>query len=58
MKTWKVQTKYYYMNNETGELLTFHEMVYQGEDEYGYNPYCMEAIKQYSSKYELTDIEV
>lgn len=46
----------YYMNLETGELLTYREMIEQAEELYDFGDYtnALELLEYY----ELTDIEV
>lgn len=48
--------KFYYMNIETGELLTKGQMLVQAEEEYDFGDYT--NIMELWDYYELTDIPV
>ena len=52
----KMTRRYYYMNFETGELLTLDEMLTQAEEEYDFDDWT--NALELTEYYELTDIEV
>lgn len=55
MKTGKyVQSKYYYMNTETGELLTLQEMLKQAREEYNLQP--ARDFEKYKELFIVTEI--
>ena len=55
MKTVKyIQSKYYYMNTETGELLTLQEMLKQAREEYNLQP--ARDFEKYKELFVVTEV--